>query len=211
MPGGVTATAAAATTASSTPAEPQKTTAEPAATTAPSAEPAPAKAAATEPAAAEPAKTDPPAALFEVPTDVKLAPEAVSKFETLVKGALKTDGTVALKPQDLLNAYVEQARDAHARWEKSLQDLNTSNEAACKQRFSAEQLSASETAVGFLSSFDPAFRDLAKRQLNDPTFVNAMRIVGERLSEDTFEQGGRPPAPKKTPAERMGYTKPKSN
>src|SRR5579885_3623127 len=203
MPGRVTATAAANAT-SSTPAEPQKTSAAPAATTAPSAEPATAPAATTEPAAPEPPKTEAtPAPLFELPQDVKLAPEAVSKFETFMKGALKPDGTVALKPQDLLNAYVEQAKDAHARWEKSLQDLDASNAAACKQRFSAQQLSAAETAVGFLSSFDPAFRDLAKRQLNDPTFVNAMRLVGERLSEDTFEPAGRPPAPKKSPAERM--------
>lgn len=211
MPGGVTATAAANATASP-PAEPQKSTAASAETSAPAAEPTTAPAAATEPAAAEPAKAEAaPAPLFEIPADLKIAPEAVSKFEAFVKGQLKADGTVALKPQALLDAYLDQARDAHARWEKSLQDLDASNAAACKQRFSAEQLSASETAVGFFSSFDPAFRDFAKRQLNDPTFVNAMRLVGERLGEDTFEQGGRPPPPAKSRAERMGYVKPKSN
>lgn len=140
-----------------------------------------------------------------------LAPEAVSKFEAFVRGALKPDGTVALKPQELLNAYADQARDAYTRWQKNITDLDAANATTCKERFSATQLSQAETAVGFLSSFDPTFRDLAKSQLNNPTFVNAMRLVGERLGEDTFETAGRPPAPKKSAAERMGYAKPKSN
>jgi hypothetical protein len=211
LPGGITAQAAA-----TPPAEPQKAPAAAApATPAPSAE-APPAAPAKEAAAPETPKTDAtPAPLFELPQDLTIAPEAVTKFETVVKAALKPDGTVSLKPQELLNAYLDQARDAHARWEKQLEELNTTNEATCKQRFSAQQLSSAETAVGFLSSFDPAFRDLAKRQLNDPTFVNAMRLVGERLSEDTFEPAGRSASATKSPremtraerAQRMGYTK----
>ena len=50
---------------------------------------------------------------------------------------------------------------------------------------------------------DPGFREFAKRQLNDPVFVNFMREIGERLSEDEFERGSMPSvAPRKGPMTR---------
>lgn len=154
-----------------------------------------------------------PAPLFTLPETVKLAPEATQKFETFLRANLNADGKVTLTSQAVLDQFVEQARDANTRWHKQIADTDKANETACRARFTPAQLSVAETAVGFFSSFDPAFRDLAKRQLNDPVFVNAMRIIGERLSEDTFETGGHspPPAPKKSAAERMGYAKPKPN
>lgn len=159
---------------------------------------------------AAPTETAP---LFTLPADVKLTPEATTKFESFLKAKLTADGKVTLTSQEVLDQFLEQARDADARWHKQIQDTDKANEAACKERFTPAQLSASETAVGFFSSFDPAFRDFAKRQLNDPVFVNAMRNVGERLSEDTFDIAGSPPpvANKKSAAERMGYAKPKPN
>ncbi len=154
-----------------------------------------------------------PQALFTLPEDVKLAPEATSKFETFLKGKLGADGKVTLTSQEVVDQFLEQARDANARWQQQIQDTDKANEAACKSRFTPAQLSAAETALGFAASFDPTFRDFAKRQLNDPTFVNFMRIVGERLTEDTFEVAGTPPpsAQPRSRAERMGYAKPKPN
>jgi hypothetical protein len=146
---------------------------------------------------------------FTVPDDLKISPEAHASFTAFLKEKMQADGKLSLTSQEVLDQYVAQARDAQARWQKQIQDTDKANEAVCKQRFTPAQLAASETAVGFFSSFDPAFRDFAKRQLNDPVFVNAMRTVGERLSEDTFEIGGTPPAPvgRKSAAERMGYTR----
>lgn len=149
------------------------------------------------------------APLFTIPETVKLAPEAAQKFEQFLRTKLNADGKVTLTSQEVLDQFLEQAQDANARWAKQVEDKDKANEAICKQRFTPTQLSNSETAVGFFSSFDPQFRDFAKRQLNDPVFVNAMRNIGERLSEDTFEIGHTPPPPpsKKSAAERMGYTK----
>jgi len=154
-----------------------------------------------------------PAPLFTIPETIKLAPEATQKFESFLRAKLTADGKVTLTSQEVLDQFVEQAQDANARWQKQVADTDKANEAVCKERFTPAQLSAAETAVGFFSSFDPAFRDLAKRQLNDPVFINAMRNVGERLSEDTFEIAGTPPPPpnRKSAAERMGYAKPKTN
>ena len=112
----------------------------------------------------------------------------VTKFQDAIKGRVK-DGNLTLKPQEVADLYVDLARDANNAWQKQVEKLNTDNEAACKARFSAEELSAAESAVGFFSSNEPAFRDFAKRQLNDPTFVNAMRLIGELLQEDSV---GRP-------------------
>lgn len=112
------------------------------------------------------------------------------------------DGKLNVTPQQIADWYVDQARDANAAWQKQIETTNAANEAACKQRFSAPQLAAAETAVGWFSSLDPAFREVAKRQLNDPTFTNAMRIVGEMLSEDTFETASRAPPPSNRPRTR---------
>lgn len=140
--------------------------------------------------------------LFTISPDVKFAPEAVSAFEAAMKGKLVGD-KVNATPQEIADMFVAQATDANTRWQKQLTDLNASNETACKTRFTPAQLAASEKAIGFLSSFDESFREVAKRQLNDPSFVNAMRIVGERLSEDRFEIAGNPsPAAPKTRAEK---------
>lgn len=95
--------------------------------------------------------------------------------------------------QGVANLYVEMARDANAAWQKTVEDTDKANAAACKAQFAPEELAAAETAVGWFSSFDPKFREVAKRQLNDPVFTNAMRLVGELLSEDDL---GKPePAP----------------
>ncbi len=141
--------------------------------------------------------------LFTLPDDAKLAPEATTKFESFLKGKLAADGKVVLTSQEVADHFIEQARDANARWTKQIEALDKSNEAACKTRFTPAQLSAAETAVGFASSLDPAFREFAKRQLNDPVFVNFMREMGERLSEDEFEIGSMPAtAPRKGPMTR---------
>lgn len=154
-----------------------------------------------------------PAPLFTIPETIKLAPEATAKFDSFLRTKLTADGKVTLTSQEVMDQFLEQAQDANLRWQKQVTDTDKANEALCKQRFTPAQLSAAETAIGFASSLDPSFRELAKRQLNDPVFVNFMREIGERLSEDTFETAGNPPPPqnKKSAAERMGYAKPKPN
>jgi hypothetical protein len=139
--------------------------------------------------------SEPPAPLFTIPEDIKLAPEATSKFDTFLRGKLSADGKVVLTSQEVTDHFIEQAKDANVRWAKQMEDLDKSNEAACKARFTPAQLSQAEAAVGFASSIDPGFREFAKRQLNDPVFVNFMREIGERLSEDEFETGSLPSAP----------------
>lgn len=130
--------------------------------------------------------------LFTLPDDVKLAPEATQKFESFLKPKLNAEGKVMLTSQEVADHFIEQAKDANTRWRKQIEDLDKSNEAACKSRFTPAQLSQAEAAVGFASSIDPNFREFAKRQLNDPTFVNFMREIGQRLSEDEFELGSMP-------------------
>lgn len=163
---------------------------------------------------ATPASEAPPAPLFKLPEDIKLAPDATTKFEAFLRPKLGADGKLNLTAQEVMDHFATQARDTMARWQAQIEAKSQANEAACKQRFSAAQLGAAQTAVGFLSSFDPTFRELSQRQLNDPAFVNAMRIIGERLSEDSLEVDGHVPAPKgpvKSAAERMGYVKAKTN
>lgn len=183
--------------AAATPATPVSATA---------AEPAkPVEPAAPEVKPAEPAPADAP--LFVLPEDFKPPETMVAQFADSVKGKL-IDGKLQMTPQEVADLYVAMARGANADWQKQVEDTNKANEVACKSRFSAEELTAAETAVGWFSSFEPAFRDFSKRQLNDPTFTNAMRIVGELLSEDEFPDRPATPAPaKKTPAQRMGYDK----
>lgn len=173
----------------------------------------PTSVAAPGPAATQDATPTAPAPLFTIPETIKLAPEATQKFDSFLRTKLTADGKVTLTSQEVMDQFLEQAQDANLRWQKQVTDTDKANEALCKQRFTPAQLSAAETAIGFASSLDPSFRDLAKRQLNDPVFVNFMREIGERLSEDTFETAGNPPPPqnKKSPAERMGYAKPKPN
>jgi hypothetical protein len=136
--------------------------------------------------------------LFTLPDDAKLAPEARTKFESFLKGKLH-DGKVVMTSQEVADHFLEQSRDNVARVEaavsKQIEAIDTENKAKCQSRFTPAQLSTAESAVGFASSIDPAFREFAKRQLNDPVFVNFMREVGERLSEDVFEEGGLPPTP----------------
>jgi hypothetical protein len=97
--------------------------------------------------------------------------------------------------QGVADLYVEMAREANTQWQQQIESLDKSNAEACKKRFSPEELSAAESAVGFFSSYDETFRDLAKRQLNDPTFTNAMRLIGELLSEDEIGRPEPPPRP----------------
>jgi hypothetical protein len=124
-----------------------------------------------------------------------LAEEAQTKFDAFLRPKIGADGKVTLTSQEVIDQFIEQATDANARWSKKIEQTNTENEAACKARFTPAQLSQAEAAVGFASSIDPAFRDFAKRQLNDPVFVNFMREIGTRLSEDDFEIGSIPSAP----------------
>jgi hypothetical protein len=132
-----------------------------------------------------------------LPEGIKLADEVTSKFETFLKPRLGADGKVSLTPQEVADQFIEQAKDANARWVKQIEARNQENEALCKSRFTPAQLSQAETAVGWASSIDPSFREFAKNQLNDPTFVNFMREIGERLSEDEFERGSVPSAPQR--------------
>lgn len=215
------AVSAAPSGTSSTPTAPPpaavetKVAAPPVSTTDTPTTPTPAAAPTTSDAPPGPAATQDatPTALFTIPETIKLAPEATQKFESFLRGKLTADGKVTLTSQEVVDQFIEQAQDANARWQKQVTETDKANETLCKQRFSQAQLSAAETAIGFASSLDPAFRDFSKRQLNDPTFVNFMREIGERLSEDTFEAAGNPPPVqnKKSAAERMGYAKPKPN
>lgn len=193
------ATAPAATTTVTT----EPTTASPAASTT-----EPSKTAgSTEPAKTESAGAEPPDPIaFTLPDDLKIADEAQTKFKDFLKTKV-TDGKLTLSAQEVVDLYADQARAAYSRWEKQQTDLNAANEAECKQRFTPQQLAASETGVGFLSSFDPQFREVAKAFLNNPTFVNAMRVVGERLSEDSFEIGSARPEPARRQAKDVLYGK----
>jgi len=207
---------------SSTPAEPVTAATAPS-TSAPAAAPAAAAPAkeATPPTApvqsaqpstdaAKPTQTsDQP--LIAIPEDMKIAPAAIAKFDSALRPKL-IEGKVSLTPQEVADLFFQQARDANEAWQKQQSEQDKAWEAECRTRFSHAQLETAKTAVSFFKSFDPGFESLAKQFGNHPTFVNAMRIVGERLSEDTFETGGAPPAPaSKSRAERMGYAKPKSN
>lgn len=170
----------------------------------------PAKTAPTESAAP---KTDPPATAaepppvaFTVPTDLTLAPEAVEKFKGFVSAKPRdAEGKFTLTAQEMVDVFADQARQANTRWQAQLAAQDKAWEAESRARFSAPQLAAAETGIGFLSSFEPAFRDLAKSYRNNPSFVNAMRIVGERLAEDTFEQGRGNPAPTRRAAKDIMY------
>ena len=199
-------TPAVAAAAPSTPAPATTPTSQPTAPVSTGTEAAPA---ATEGSA----PTEAPAPLFTLPEDVKLAPEALGKFDAFLRGKLSTDGKVSLTSQEVVDQFLTQAKDANERWAKQIQDTDAANAALCKSRFTPAQLSQAESAVGFFSSYEPGFHEFAKRQLNDPVFVNAMRIIGEKLSEDVFEPGPVPvtTASRKSPAERMGYAKPKTN
>lgn len=138
------------------------------------------------------ATVDPNAPLFALPDDFTLRPEAKSKFEAFVKGKLK-DGTLQAKPQEVVDAFIEQARDSYAAWQTQVAAQDQAWQTESQGRFTKTQLAAAETGVGFLSSFEPAFRELVKGFSNHPSFVNAMRVIGERLSEDAFEiEGSRP-------------------
>lgn len=110
------------------------------------------------------------------------------------------DGLVQLTPQEYADSFIEQARDSYAAWQAQVSTQDKAWETESKGRFTATQLASAETGVGFLSSFEPAFRELVKGFSNHPSFVNAMRVIGERLSEDTFEiQGTRPQLNGKAP------------
>lgn len=150
----------------------------------------------------------PAPAAFTLPTDLKLAPEAISKFETFLKGKSPgTDGKFTMSAQELVDNYADQARVANQRWQAQLVEQDKTWAAESKVRFSAPQLAAAETGIGFLTSFEPAFRELAQSFRNHPSFVNAMRVVGERLSEDTFEIAGAPPTPARRSAKDILYPK----
>lgn len=197
---------------SSTPAaaDPAATPAAPSTPT-PAADPAkPAAAATGSPATPDPAKPAEakPAEYvrtFKLPKDMKISDEAQASFDEFMKAG-------KLGQQDIVDHFAAQARLANTAWQAQQKAQNDAWEAECKTRFNAAQLAAAETGVGFLSSFDPQFRDIAQQFKNHPSFVNAMRVVGERLSEDTFEGGGRPPtAPKKSAASIMYPSHAKGN
>lgn len=140
-----------------------------------------------------PPEAKPPEPLFALPEDFKPPESALTKFsEHLTKATV--DGKLTLTHQQVADMYVEMARDANTFYEAEIARVNTQNEAACKTGFSAEELTAAETAVGWVTSrFDQTFRDdFAKRQLNDPRFTRLMVLIHDAyLSEDTFEPAGR--------------------
>ena len=105
------------------------------------------------------------------------------------------DGIVSMSPQDVVDLFVEQARDSYSAWQTQATVQDKAWETESQARFTKAQLASAETGVGFLSSFEPAFRELVKSFSNHPSFVNAMRVIGERLSEDTFEIEGTRPQP----------------
>jgi hypothetical protein len=144
---------------------------------------------------------------FTLPTDLTLAPEAVEKFKGFLASKTPVDGKITLTAQELVDVYADQARTASQRWQAQLTQQDKTWEAESKQRYSPAQLAAAETGVGFLSSFDPAWRELSKSFRNHPVFVNAMRIVGERLSEDEFLTSNTPPAPARKAAKDILYPK----
>lgn len=150
---------------------------------------------------------------FKLPDDMKLAPEAVTKFTEFVEAKTPdSEGKFTLTAQELVDVFADQARGASQRWQTQLAAQDKKWETESKSRFTAPQLAAAETGIGFLTSYEPSFRDLAKSYRNNPAFVNAMRVVGELLSEDTFLTGtAAPPTTQKSRAERMGYVKAKTN
>jgi hypothetical protein len=138
------------------------------------------------------APVDPTA--FTLPDDFKVGDTAKAKFTEALKSGLK-DGKLTLTGQQIVDLYVSQARDAQSAWQDQIKSLDAANLAACKKGFTAEEISAAETAVGWMTSrFDPSFRDdYAKRQLNDPRFVRLMSMIHDAyIAEDTFEPGTKP-------------------
>lgn len=115
--------------------------------------------------------------------------------------------------QGVADLYVGLARDANTAWQKQIESVDRSNLETCKRVFNAEELAAAETAVGFFSTYNPGFRDFAKRQLNDPLFTLVMRYVGEQLSEDAIGNPSLPTKPTDTrplrerAAEALGYSR----
>jgi hypothetical protein len=146
----------------------------------------------SEPVAAKPAEPVADQPLFTLPEDFKPPDRMVTKFTDTVKAKM-VDGKLGMSPQEVATLYVDMARDANADWQKQVEQTDAKNSQFCKEHFSTEQLAASETAVGFFSDSDPGFRDFAKRQLNDPRFVNLMRYIGESLAEDNFDPNQRIP------------------
>lgn len=202
---------------SSTPSTAASTTADPAAAATTTTQPVAADpAATTTTAAADPAKVETPdPASFTLPEDIKFNPEAVTSLQTALKGKL-VDGKLNLTAQDVANFLADQARGGMQRWAAQQAEQDRAWEAQSKQRFTPAQLAQAEAAIGFLTSRQLAaaekaglkdvtpFRDLAKGFKNHPDFVEVMRIVGDSLNEDTFEQGGNVPTRgKKSLAERM--------
>ncbi|MDB6107846.1 MAG: hypothetical protein JWO52_7845 [Gammaproteobacteria bacterium] len=179
---------------------------------------------ATQPAAAPPATAQPiaaavdpkaaPAPLFTLPEDLKVDPASVSKFDGVLRGKM-VDGKLNLTAQEVVDLYADQARDANTRWHAQMVAQDKEWEQQSRTRFTAAQLAAAETGVGFLTSRQLAnaekagikdsvpFRDLAKQFRNNPDFVEVMRIVGESLAEDTFEKGAAPAPARKSAAERL--------
>lgn len=208
-------TSTPAVAASAAPSASSEPVAQSAATASPVAQPT---AAQTDPVAAPAATPAPkaadPAPLFTLPEDLKVHPDSVSKFDGVLRTKM-VDGKLNLTAQEVVDLYAEQARDANARWQAQMVAQDKEWEQQSRTRFTAAQLAAAEVGIGFLTSRQLAnaekagikdsvpFRDLAKQFRNNPNFVEAMRIVGETLAEDTFERGAPPRAAKKSLAERM--------
>lgn len=144
---------------------------------------------------------------YTIPEDMKISERARGRFNTFLKERTK-DGALSLKPQDVVDLYVAQAREAYENWQREVTAQSETWKAESRTRFSVAQLEAAETGVGFLSSFEPSFRELVKGIADHPSFVNAMREIGERLSEDSFEiSGSRPPGGARRAAKDVLYPK----
>lgn len=143
------------------------------------------------------------ASVFKLPDDFNVRPEALTKFQTTIKGKT-VDGKLQVSAQDIVDLYVDQARDAYQAWQTQVAAQDAAWKTESEARFTKQQLASAETGVGFLSSFEPAFRELVKGFSNHPSFVNAMRVIGERLSEDSFEiEATRPATPTRSAADRL--------
>lgn len=207
---------------SSTPSTAASTTADAAAATSTTTQPVAADpaAATTVATTADPAKAGakvetPDPAAFKLPEDLTFSPEAVTSLQAALHGKL-VDGKLNLSAQDVADFLADQARTGMQRWQQSQVEQDRAWEAQSKQRFTPAQLSRAEAAIGYLTSKQlesaeraglkdvTPFRDLAKGFKNHPDFVEVMRIVGDSLSEDTFEHGSNTPQRgKKSLAERM--------
>lgn len=149
---------------------------------------------------------DKAAPLFKPPEGVTLAPEAATAFEAAIKPHL-VDGKVTLTPQQVADMFFAQAKSASDRWQASLTKQDQAWAAESRARFSKAQMDASEVGIGWLRSMDPQAVEVMKGIINHPSIRNALRAIGESLSEDSFELGDTRPTRTQRSAKDIMYPK----